>query len=64
MLLGLLLVLMPVDDGLVALVHDSLGGIVGPLCAEDEDLTGLLHVLLVHVALLLAQDIGGQGLGH
>lgn len=64
MLLGLWLVLVPMDDGLIAPVHDGLGGVVGPLGAEDKDLAGLLHVLLVHVALLLAQDVGGQGLGH
>ena len=63
MSLGLVLVLVPADDGGVGALHDGLGGPVGPLGAEHEDLAGLLHVLLVHRGLLLRQHVGGQGLG-
>ena len=63
MFLGFLLVFMPVNYGLIVALHHRLGGVVGPLRAEDEDLAGLLHVLLVQVALLLGQDVGGKRLG-
>ena len=62
MFLGLRLVLVPADDGGELLLHDCLGGLVGPLGAEDEDLTGLLHVLLLQARLLLGQNVGGQRL--
>ena len=64
MFLGFALALVPADDGLVVALHDGLGGVVGPLGGEDEDLRGLLHVLLVQVGLLLGQHVGGQRLGH
>ena len=56
------LVLMPTDDGGELLLHHSLGRLVRPLRAEDEDLTGLLHVLLLQARLLLGQNVGGQRL--
>ena len=64
MLLSFRLVLVPADDGGKLLLHDGLGRLVGPLSAEDEDLTGLLHVLLFQARLLLGQHVGGQWLGH
>ena len=63
MFLCFTLILVPADDGGILLLHHRLGGLVGPLSAEDEDLTGLLHVLLLQAALLLRQDVGGQRLG-
>ena len=63
MFLCLPLVLVPADDGGILLLHHCLGRLVGPLSAEHEDLTGLLHVLLLQAALLLREDVGGQGLG-
>ena len=54
---------MPADDGREGPLHHCLGRPVRPLGAEHEDLRGLLHVLLVHRALLLGQHVGGQGLG-
>ena len=63
MFLGLVLVLMPADDGGVGPLHHRLGGLVGPGGAEDKDLAGLLHVLLVHGRLLLGQHVGWEGLG-
>ena len=64
MFLGLPLVLMPADDGGILLLHHGLGGLVGPLGAEDEDLTGLLHVLLLQAGLLLRQHVRRQRLRH
>ena len=63
MFLCLRLVLVPADDGRELLLHDCLGGLVCPLSAEYEDLTGLLHVLLLQAGLLLGQHVGGQWLG-
>ena len=44
----LILVFMPADDGGEGSLHDGLRPLVGPGRAEDVDLAGLLHVLLVH----------------
>lgn len=63
MLLCFRLVLVPGDDGAEVSLHDGLRGPVGPLRAEHEDLRALLQVLLVHVGLLLADHVGGKGLG-
>ena len=62
MFLCFTLVLMPADDGRELLLHHRLGGLVGPLGAEDEDLTGLLHVLLLQASLLLRQHVRRQRL--
>ena len=62
MLFSFWLVLVPADDGVEGALHDGLRRLVGPLRGEDEDLAALLEVLLVHVALLLAHHVGGQGL--
>ncbi len=48
MLLCLRLRFMPLHDGGELLVHDGCRGAVGPVRGEDEELAGLLHVLLVH----------------
>ena len=63
MLLGLILVLVPADDGGEGSLHHALGRLVCPLGGEDKDLAGLLHVLLVHGGLLLAEHVGGERLG-
>ena len=65
-LLCLILVLVPTNDGWIGPLHHSLGCLVSPGSAEHKDLTGLLHVLLVHGGLLLGEHIGWERLrgGH
>ncbi len=63
MLLRLRLRLVPLHYGLELLVEDGGRALVGPLGGEDEDLAGLLHVLLVHGAVAaLAQHVAREGL--